>query len=110
MSLTRWPLLRRASSGFKLYIEGLTSLTLNIGETTTSPAALAGLSIDYAPFITVNISTGANVLPITGGKTKKTSVIEIATEGWQDNRIQLESLVLNMVRHMGCCRRLPSLC
>ncbi|KAG9010250.1 hypothetical protein FRB94_010778 [Tulasnella sp. JGI-2019a] len=82
-----------AGTGFKLYIEGLTSLTLNIGNTTTAPFAATGLSVDYAPFVTVNISAGANVLPIT--TTKKTSVIRIATEGWQNNRIQLDSLVLN---------------
>ncbi|KAG8861737.1 hypothetical protein FRB96_002695 [Tulasnella sp. 330] len=85
-----------ASTGFKLYVENLDSLSLNLGEaTTTSPAALIGLSVDYAPFISVNVSAGVNVLPIAGATTRKTSVIEIATEGWQNNRIQVDSLVLN---------------
>ncbi|KAG9005310.1 hypothetical protein FRB95_007573 [Tulasnella sp. JGI-2019a] len=83
-------------TGIKLYVEGLTSLVLNVGAATTTLFAAAGLSVDYAPFVTVNISTGANVLPIPANKSgKKTSVIRIATEGWRDNRIQLDSLVLN---------------
>ncbi|KAG8998016.1 hypothetical protein FRB94_010776 [Tulasnella sp. JGI-2019a] len=89
-----------AGTGIKLYVEDLQSLTLNIGEATTAPFAAAGLSIDYAPFVTVNISTGANVLPIPAstavkGGGKKTSVVRISTEEGYDNRIQIDSLVLN---------------
>ncbi|KAG8934744.1 hypothetical protein FRC02_009325 [Tulasnella sp. 418] len=93
---TWWP-----GSGFKLHVSGLTSLSLSIGtEHTTQPYALVGVSIDYEPFKTYNISGGLNIiLPESGaqqnGWKKKKSVVRLATEGWQNNRIELKSINLN---------------
>ncbi|KAI1785442.1 hypothetical protein LXA43DRAFT_976224 [Ganoderma leucocontextum] len=101
-------------SGFKLHVEGLTSLTLNLGPHTTSPLASIGVSVDFEPFYTVNVTQGSNAIPLRRGSiptttapagssesevgTKKTtnrSVVRINVEGWQDNRINLETIVLN---------------
>ena len=112
----------RAGSGFKLHVQDLTSLTLNLGPHTTSPLASIGLSVDYEPFYTVNVTQGSNVIPLhgsgSGGSTStittltgssesgseagpKTmtnqSVVRINVEGWQNNRINLETIVLNGV-------------
>ncbi|KAI0673214.1 SGNH hydrolase [Trametes maxima] len=91
-----------AGSGFKLHVEGLTSLTLNLGPHTTMPLASIGVSIDYEPFQTVNVSVGANVIPLgvsheagTTGRRSST-VVRINVEGWQNNRINLESISLNV--------------
>ncbi|TBU22635.1 SGNH hydrolase-type esterase domain-containing protein [Dichomitus squalens] len=94
-----------AGSGFKLHVQDLSSLTLNLGPHTTSPLASIGVSVDYAPFYQVNVSEGVNVVPLTGNMTqdtesksnqgKKTSVVRVNVEGWQDNRINLETIVLN---------------
>ncbi|KAL6302599.1 SGNH hydrolase-type esterase domain-containing protein [Sparassis latifolia] len=81
-------------SGFKLHAAGLTSLTLNLGALTTSPLVSAGVSVNYGPFATVNVSEGSNQIPLNlTGPT--TSVVRINAEGWQDNRINLQSTVLN---------------
>lgn len=86
-------------TGFKLNVLGLSSLSLNIGPVTTSPHAAVGISVDYEEFRTVNISAGTNVLPLNLPKSNsiipKTHVVRIATEGWQNNRIELDSLTLN---------------
>ncbi|KAG9000524.1 hypothetical protein FRB94_005374 [Tulasnella sp. JGI-2019a] len=86
-------------TGIKLYVQGLTSLTLNVGEATSAPVAPIGLSIDYSPYVSLNISTGVNVLPIPAATTsnggKKTSVVRILAEDGSNNRIQIDSLVLN---------------
>ena len=112
----------RVGSGFKLRVQDLTSLTLNLGPHTTSPLASIGLSVDYEPFYTVNVTQGSNVIPLhgsgSGGSTStittltgssesgseagpKTmtnqSVVRINVEGWQNNRINLETIVLNGV-------------
>ena len=111
---------RRTGSGFKLHVQDLTSLTLNLGPHTTSPLASIGVSVDYEPFYTVNVTQGSNVIPLhsSGGSTStittltgssgsgseagpKTmtnqSVVRINVEGWQNNRINLETIVLNRV-------------
>jgi len=91
----------RGGSGLKLHVEDLSSLTLNINPAhTTQPYALVGVSIDYEPFFTVNITGGANSIPLTSPtskKSKSTTVVRIAVEGWQNNRIDLDTIVLNKV-------------
>ncbi|PSS11032.1 hypothetical protein PHLCEN_2v3328 [Hermanssonia centrifuga] len=88
-----------ASSGLKLNIDGLQSLTLRLGENTTSPSVPVGFSLDYEPFVTVNISTGSNSIPLkdisSTKRNEKSSVLRITSQGWQDNRMNLESIVLN---------------
>ncbi|KAI0651069.1 SGNH hydrolase [Trametes meyenii] len=93
-----------AGSGLKLHVEDLTSLTFNLGPHTTSPLASIGVSVDYEPFHTINVSTGVNVIPLgvsyddstkTTGKRSTSTVVRINVEGWQNNRINLESISLN---------------
>lgn len=98
-------------------MDDLTFLTLNLGPHTTSPLAAIGVSINYEPFFTVNVTEGANPVPLStptsssaekgpsGASGKSTSrsrsrrsVVRINVEGWQNNRIHLESIVLNEVR------------
>ncbi|EJD04852.1 SGNH hydrolase [Fomitiporia mediterranea MF3/22] len=86
-----------ASTGFKLNIENLKSLTLNLGLHTTSPSAPIGVSVDYGPFSTVNVSAGSNVIPLVSSITegKRNTVVRINSEAWQNNRLNLESIELN---------------
>lgn len=99
----------RTGTGFKLNVLGLSSLSLNIGPVTTSPHAAVGISVDYEEFRTVNISAGTNVLPLNLPKSNsiipKTHVVRIATEGWQNNRIELDSITLNKVAKSGLIPR-----
>ncbi|KAI0341190.1 SGNH hydrolase [Trametopsis cervina] len=86
-----------AGSGFKLHASNLQSLTLNLGPHTTSPLTSVGVSVDYGPYITVNVSAGTNTIAIPSIKAGSGSarVVRITTEGWQNNRMQLQSLGLN---------------
>ncbi|GJE89044.1 SGNH hydrolase-type esterase domain-containing protein [Phanerochaete sordida] len=84
-----------AGSGFKLNVENLETLKLNLGPHTTSPLTSVGVSVDYGPYATVNVSEGANTIPLPASGAGKNSVVRITTEGWQNNRMQLESIVLN---------------
>ncbi|KAF8994909.1 SGNH hydrolase-type esterase domain-containing protein [Cyathus striatus] len=86
-----------AGSGLKLHIQNLQSLSLNLGSHTTAPLASIGVSVDYNPFVTVNVSSGTNSIPLPGlsGNGKASSVVRINVEGWQNNRINLESITLN---------------
>ncbi|KAF8882836.1 SGNH hydrolase-type esterase domain-containing protein [Infundibulicybe gibba] len=87
-----------AGSGLKLHIKNLETLTLNLGPHTTVPLAAAGVSINYQDFFTVNVSAGANNIPIPASlhsSAVKTSVVRINVEGWQNNRMNLESITLN---------------
>lgn len=89
----------RASSGFKINVENLHSLTLNLGPHTTAPVAAVGLSVNNGAFVTVNVSAGANPIPLSGLDGQKGSVTNLRfnVEGWQDNRMNLESITLNEV-------------
>ncbi|KIJ34978.1 hypothetical protein M422DRAFT_262937 [Sphaerobolus stellatus SS14] len=85
-------------SGFKLFVEDLTSLTVNLGSHTTQPVAAIGLSVNYGPFTTLNVSEGTNELPLglpTNAKKGSKSVVRINAQGWQNNRLNVESIVLN---------------
>ncbi|KAI0633101.1 SGNH hydrolase [Trametes polyzona] len=91
-----------AGSGLKLHVQDLSSLTLQLGPHTTSPLASVGVSVDYGSFFTVNVSEGVNHIPLSGisdsrrsAKKGSRSVVRINVEGWQNNRINLESIVLN---------------
>ncbi|KAG8749092.1 hypothetical protein FRC12_013575 [Ceratobasidium sp. 428] len=85
-----------AGSGFKLVASGLTSLTLHLGNHSTTPQLAAALSVDYSDFATVNITAGANVIPIPTASAKgKNRVVRINVEGWQNNRLHLEKIELN---------------
>jgi len=74
-------------------------MTLNLGEHTTTPLAAVGVSVDYAPFVNVNVSTGSNTIPLGNTLARKSAsgntVVRINVQGWQDNRIHFENIVLN---------------
>lgn len=96
-------MLNRAGSGLKLHIRDLSSLALHLGPHTTAPLASVGVSVDYQSFYTVNVSSGTNTVPLSDSSVKRstdktsTSVVRINVEGWQNNRINLESIVFNKV-------------
>lgn len=79
-------------------------MNLNLGPHTTSPLASIGVSLNYGDFTTVKVSEGSNTIPLQSlqsdseENTTGKSVIRINTEGWQDNRINLENITLNSVR------------
>jgi len=89
-------------SGFKLAVENLSSLTLNLGPHTTSPLASLGVSVNFEPFRTVNVSQGRNEISLSASTSEATSqhksefsVVRINVEGWQNNRMNLETIELN---------------
>ncbi|KDR78245.1 hypothetical protein GALMADRAFT_138363 [Galerina marginata CBS 339.88] len=84
-------------SGFKLNVKNLKSLSLNLGPHTTTPFAAVGVSVDGSDFVTVNASAGANTIPLPTprGRPSASSIVRINVEGWQNNRINLESITLN---------------
>jgi len=92
-----------AGSGFKLNVESLQTLSLNLGHHTTVPSASIGVSVNYQPFVQVNVSAGANVIPLNLAElsekreddAKTSTVVRINVEGWQDNRINLKTIQLN---------------
>ncbi|PBK85671.1 hypothetical protein ARMGADRAFT_941667 [Armillaria gallica] len=73
--------------------QDLRSVALNLGPHTTSPLASIAVSVDYNNFTTVNVSSGTNDIPLE--PSSRSSVVRINVEGWQNNWINLESLVLN---------------
>lgn len=88
------------------------SLSLMLGEHTTSPLVSIGVSVDYQEFVTVNVTAGHNNIPVSSflnDKGMDTNVIRINAEGWQNNRVNLESIILNAVRmfyfvyYESCC-------
>lgn len=87
----------RASSGFKLHVSNLKSLSLTLGPNTTAPLTSLGISVDYQPFVTVNVSEGVNEIDVTGANPTS-SVVRFNVEEWQDNRMNLESIQLDSVR------------
>jgi len=90
-------------SGFKLAVEDLTSLSLHLGPHTTSPLVSLGVSVNFETFRTVNVSEGANIIPLSvtsdtltlNSKKKTQAIVRINTEGWQNNRMNLETIELN---------------
>ncbi|KAJ7677578.1 hypothetical protein B0H14DRAFT_3064722 [Mycena olivaceomarginata] len=84
-----------SGSGFKINVQDLTSLTLNLGPNTTAPFVALGVSVDYAPFVSINASAGANVIPIPPAKGKRTTVVRINAEMYFSSQMHLESIDLN---------------
>jgi hypothetical protein len=90
-----------ASSGFKLAIEDLSSLVLNLGPHTTVPNASIGVSVNFESFRTVNVSQGRNEIPLSipgssfSPANGKLSTVRINVEGWQNNRMNVETIELN---------------
>jgi len=85
-------------TGFKLNVQGLSSLSLNLGNHTTQPLVSVGVSVNYGEFVTVNLTEGRNTIPLGAlPKSSKTgnTVVRINSWGWQNNRVNLESLELN---------------
>ncbi|TFK68764.1 SGNH hydrolase [Pluteus cervinus] len=94
-------------SGFKLNIQNLRSLSIQLGPHTTSPYAAIGVSIGEEEFVTINATAGVNEISLSGTglqlteddlspeEKKRTTVVRINVEGWQDNRIQLEHIAVN---------------
>ena len=92
--------LLRAGTGLKLHADNLQSLNLQLGQHTTSPLVSLGVSVNYGPYTTVNVSSGSNAIPLGNNASMSESVVRIVTEGWQNNRIELQSLTTNHVRSM----------
>ncbi|KAF7375739.1 SGNH hydrolase [Mycena sanguinolenta] len=88
-----------SGSGFKINVQDLSSLTLNLGPNTTAPVIALGISVDYAPFFSLNASAGANVIPLALRPQKKlpgaTTVVRINAEMYFDSQMNLESIDLN---------------
>ncbi|KAF9263171.1 SGNH hydrolase [Marasmius fiardii PR-910] len=91
-----------AGSGLTLNIENLKSLQLELGQHTTTPVAALGIIFNQGVTTTVNVSQGINDIPFPAklgveeaeaAKTK--TVVKLNVEGWQDNRIDLRSVVVN---------------
>ncbi|PPQ80335.1 hypothetical protein CVT25_003618 [Psilocybe cyanescens] len=86
-------------SGFKLNVKNLKSLSLDLGEHTTSPSAAVGVSVGGSDFFTVNASTGITAIPLPNSvanlHSKSSTIVRINVEGWQNNRINLENIILN---------------
>jgi hypothetical protein len=92
---------RRSGSGFKLNVQDLSSLTLNLGPNTTFPFVALGVSIDHQPFFTVNATAGANIISVPAAVARKhvgaTTVVRINAEMYFSNQMNLESVDLNVV-------------
>ncbi|KAA1475933.1 hypothetical protein DENSPDRAFT_842816 [Dentipellis sp. KUC8613] len=89
-----------AGTRFKLHVQGLSSLSLTLGPHTTSPNVPIGISVDYGPFTTVNVSEGVNHIPLGLGadeddRLDARHVVRIDSWGWVDNRANLQSITLN---------------
>ncbi|KAL0564459.1 hypothetical protein V5O48_017587 [Marasmius crinis-equi] len=92
-----------AGSGFNINVQNLKFLQLELGPHTTQPFLALGVIFDDGPTNTVNVSQGVNEiaipLPAEGkrdglGEGKRT-VVKFDVEGWQNNRMNLESVILN---------------
>jgi hypothetical protein len=77
-----------------LNVENLKSLSLTLGQNTSAPASL-GVSVDYKPFLTVNVTEGENVIPLDRVDRHHSTVVRFNVEGWQNNRMELRSIQLN---------------
>lgn len=87
---TWWP-----GSGFKLVASGLTSLTLHLGPYTNYPVVSVAVSVDYSEFSTVNVSSGANSIPIPAATTKGNRVVRLNVEASTGTRMHLQQIELN---------------
>lgn len=89
----------RTGTGFKLVVGNLKTLTLNLGNLSTSPVTAFGVSVNYDAWQTVNLTAGANSIPLgvvpSTTSSYSQTVVRIAGQGWQNNNLQLESVELN---------------
>ncbi|KAI3614797.1 gdsl-like lipase acylhydrolase domain protein [Moniliophthora roreri] len=87
-----------AGSGLKLNTKNLKSLSLELGPHTSSVPPL-GVSIDYQDYFTVNVTQGITEIPLTSalkpGREKESTLVRLNVEGWQNNQIDLQSIILN---------------
>lgn len=75
-------------------------MKLNLGNHTTTPNVPIAISIDYGPFNSLNVTSGSNVIPLSSvsdATLGKNTVVRINSFGWQNNRVNLESIELNSV-------------
>ncbi|KAK0200765.1 SGNH hydrolase-type esterase domain-containing protein [Desarmillaria ectypa] len=82
-----------AGTGFKLHVQNLRTLSLNLATYTSSPATI-GVSVNYNSFTSLNVVAGTNNIPL-GTQSSNSSVVRINAWGWQNERMLLQSLVLN---------------
>ena len=100
-SFRKYPIYhRRAGTGFKLNIRNLAYLSLILGPNTTSPFTNLGVSINYRPYSQIQVREGENIIPL--GELDKNpgnnAVVRIVVQGWENNRVVLENIVLNEAR------------
>ncbi|KAG8758158.1 hypothetical protein FRC14_000656 [Serendipita sp. 396] len=89
-------------TGLTLHVEGLSSLSLQLGANTTQPTVAVGLSVNYGPFVDLKLASGMNQIPLNNNSTSSSrpvkpssSVIRLNVQGWQNNNMYLEKIVLN---------------
>ena len=70
----------RTGSGFTLHIDGLSSLSLQLGTNTTTPSVAVGLSVNYGEFTTLQLTNGTNSIPLPSGSKSHSSVIRLNVE------------------------------
>ena len=95
----------RAGAGFKLHIRNLRSFSLNLGPNTSKPFVDLAVSVNYSAFVPIRASAGSNVVPL--GDDSETSVVRINVQR-ENNRIQLESIILNAVRCLHISSSTPT--
>lgn len=95
-------IIQRTGTGLTLYVKGLSSLSLQLGPNTTQPSVAVGLSVNYGPFTDLHLTNGTNTIPLASNFTKSigshqahTTVVRFAVEGWQNNNMYLEKIILN---------------
>lgn len=92
---------QRTGTGLTLYVKDLSSLSLQLGLNTTQPTVAVGLSVNYGPFADLQLTNGTNSIPLTSNSTTSslhqshTTVVRFAVEGWQNNNLYLEKIILN---------------
>ncbi|KAJ6564720.1 SGNH hydrolase-type esterase domain-containing protein [Mycena capillaripes] len=86
-----------SGSGFKINVQGLSSMTLNLGPNTTVPFVALGVSVDYAPFFSLNATVGANIIPLAlpHKRPGATTVVRINAEMYFSSQMNLDSIDLN---------------
>ena len=81
-------------------------MTLNLGPNTTAPLVTLGVSVDHQPFVSMNATAGANVIPVSLRKSSgATTVVRINAEMYFNSQMNLESIDLNSVCALEICRK-----
>ncbi|CAE6504653.1 unnamed protein product [Rhizoctonia solani] len=87
---TWWP-----GTGIKLVSSNLTTFNLHLGEYTNRPSVAVSVSVDYEPFKQLNVSMGANSIPIPTAAPSKTRVVRIDVQASTGTRMHLKQIELN---------------